>query len=129
MYEEIDTIVAKLDTSYLARDVLGMNFSLDALLLTLDCPHQDLHYAGNDANCTLRAFLLLVYYGLRPSISTVTGSLTLGYLKILGMQPLPNNTERNALLRKFKPEFEDVIMKSSGMGNTSFFEDLWGTSP
>lgn len=53
MFEEISTIVAKFDTTYLARDVFGLNFGLQNLLRTLQCPSEHFHNAGNDANFTL----------------------------------------------------------------------------
>ena len=53
MFEEFRTIVAKFVTTYLAQGVLGANFGLESLLRYLQCPHQNLHNAGNDANFTL----------------------------------------------------------------------------
>jgi hypothetical protein len=84
-----ESIVAKLDTTYIAREVLGMNFKLQGLLKTLGCPNENIHNAGNDANFALRAFLLLTYYGLRPSVSSPDEIRYLAYFKALGLEPLP----------------------------------------
>jgi hypothetical protein len=52
---------AALDTSQVADEVFGgWSGSLRDLLKLLECPYNRLHCAGNDANFTLKALLLLV---------------------------------------------------------------------
>ncbi|RSL53485.1 hypothetical protein CEP54_010364 [Fusarium duplospermum] len=52
-----------LDTTKLANEVFEpWSCSLGALLRRLRCPHARLHSAGNDANFTLKAALLLAVY-------------------------------------------------------------------
>lgn len=121
MFEEFKTIVAKLDTTYLAQGVLGANFRLESLLQYLQCPYQNLHNAGNDANFTLRALLLLAYYGLRKSASSsVTGKLA--SLWDLAMEPVPNITLRNAMWRATKVQCEDWTLNALDMGILSLFD-------
>ncbi|KAN0110313.1 hypothetical protein V8E51_006700 [Hyaloscypha variabilis] len=123
MFEEIKTIVAKLDTTYLAKGVLGGNFGLESLLRYLQCPSQNLHNAGNDANFTLRALLLLAYYGLRKSASSSDAG-KLASLKNLAMEPLPDITKRNAMWRATKFRCEDWTLNALDMGTLSFFDCL-----
>lgn len=53
-------VIAKLDTYLLARDLQMGHLTLKNLLIELNCPcNLKLHNAGNDANFTLRALLLL----------------------------------------------------------------------
>ncbi|KAH6715088.1 hypothetical protein BKA61DRAFT_721797 [Leptodontidium sp. MPI-SDFR-AT-0119] len=53
-------VVARLDTYLLARDLQMGHLSLENLLIKLNCPcNLKFHNAGNDANCALRALLLL----------------------------------------------------------------------
>jgi len=53
-------IIAKLDTYLLARDLQMGHLTLKNLLMELNCPcNLKFHNAGNDANFTLRALLLL----------------------------------------------------------------------
>ncbi|CZR69232.1 uncharacterized protein PAC_19132 [Phialocephala subalpina] len=133
-FEEINTIVAKLDTSYIAREVLGMNFQLHGLLKTLNCPLEHIHNAGNDANFTPRALLLLAYYGLRPyfcSSSILRDCIVLpacsrgcipmleGF-KALTLEPLPDTTQRNEMLRKSELQCEDWALHALDMGSISF---------
>ncbi|KAE9372154.1 hypothetical protein N431DRAFT_237456 [Stipitochalara longipes BDJ] len=123
MFEEISTIVAKLDTTYMAMEVLGMNFRLQSLLDILRCPNQNLYNAGNDANFTLRALLLLAYYGLRPSAS-LSNAEKLASLKNLAMEPIPDTTERNAILRAMKFRCEDWTLNALDIGAISFFDEV-----
>lgn len=123
MFEEVRTIVAKFDTTYIARDVLGLNFRLGSLLKMLNCPNENLHNAGNDANFALRAPLLLVYYGLRPSASSPDAIRSLTYFKALGLEPLPDTTWRNAMLRALRRRSEDFTSQALDMGGIIFFDN------
>ena len=105
-FEEVKTVIGILDTTYIARDLLGINFRLEALLKFLLYPIKNIHLPGNDANYTLRVLLLLAYYGLRSSHSSAQVILTLTTFKKLGQEPLPDSTQRNALLRLSKPRSE-----------------------
>lgn len=91
--QDIPTVTAKFDTAYIAIEVLGIKSSLYYLLKLLDCPHENMHIAGNDANCTLQASLLLTYYGLRKLVSCLEAIQYLKYFKNLGLQRLPDITE------------------------------------
>jgi hypothetical protein len=54
-------VIAKLDTYQLARDLQMGQLTLKNLLMELECPCDlKFHNAGNDANFTLRALLLLL---------------------------------------------------------------------
>jgi hypothetical protein len=123
IFEQISTIVAKLDTTYLAKEVLGMNFRLQGLLQTLNCPNKNLHNAGNDANFGLRALLLLAYYGLRPSASSPNAIRKLTSFKALGLKPLPDTTQRNEMLRALKLRCEDWTLNALKIGSISFFDE------
>jgi hypothetical protein len=124
LFEEISTIVAKFDTTYMAKEVLGMNFRLQGLLQTLHCPDKNLHNAGNDANFALRALLLLAYYGLRPSASSADAICMLTSFKALALEPLPDTTKRNAMLRALKPRCEDWTLNALEIGTISFFDEV-----
>lgn len=52
------SIIAVFDTYRLAQE-MGKQLSLGKLLTEMDCPYSRLHNAGNDANFTLRALILL----------------------------------------------------------------------
>jgi hypothetical protein len=53
-------VIAKFDTYLLARDLQMGHLTLKNLLMGLNCPcNLRFHNAGNDANFTLRALLLL----------------------------------------------------------------------
>ncbi|KAK0100028.1 hypothetical protein ONS95_013157 [Cadophora gregata] len=106
MFENIRSIVGLLDTTYIARDLLGMNFRLEGLLKFLLCPVENFHLAGNDANYALRALLMLAYHDLRSGYSSPEALRTLTSLRSLGLEPLPDITERNARLRILKPRCE-----------------------
>ena len=55
-----DRLSAVLDAFFVARDILETRSgNLGDLLILLGCPHSSLHCAGNDANFTLKALLLL----------------------------------------------------------------------
>ncbi|CAN9224782.1 unnamed protein product [Alternaria sp. RS040] len=55
-----DSYVAFIDTLHVANEVFGCWAGpLRNLLRKLDCPHSRLHCAGNDANFTMKALLLL----------------------------------------------------------------------
>jgi hypothetical protein len=58
------SLSAILDTSKIAKDVFGYWVGSLGKLLTLKCPNDQLHCAGNDANFTLKAFLLLASLSL-----------------------------------------------------------------
>jgi hypothetical protein len=125
--EEIPTITAKFDTSYIAIEVLGIKSGLYNLLKILDCPHENMHTAGNDANYALRALLLLAYYGLRPLVSS-SHLDTIQYLKHfkdLGLERLPDITQRNAMIRASKRigRYEDHTLITLDSGSISFLVD------
>jgi hypothetical protein len=124
MFEEISTIVAKSDAIYMATGgaVLGINFRVPSLLQTLPCLNQNLHNAGNDANCVLLALLLLVYYGLRPSTSS-SDAKTLASLKSLALEPISDTTERIAKLRALKAQRDDWTLNALDIGTISLFDE------
>lgn len=99
-----------------------MNSQLRGLLTTLDCPSSKVHNAGNDANFTLQALLLLAYYGLRPSVSSPSVIRYLTYFKALGLEPLPNTTARNEMLRTLNPRYEDCTLNALDIGSISFVD-------
>jgi hypothetical protein len=123
MFENISTITAKLDTTYIAQEVLGMNFRLRGLLKILGCPNENLHNAGNDANYALRALLTLSYYGLRSSTSLPYEIRYLAHFKALGLEPLPDTKRRNTVLRALIPRHEDFTSYALDIGGISLFDD------
>lgn len=123
IFEKIGTIIAKLDTTYIAKEVLGMNFRLRKLLQMLQCPDENCHNAGNDANFTLRALLMLAYYGLRPYASSPEAIRILNSFKVLGLDPLPDVSERNAKIRASRVPCEDYTLHALDIGCISFSED------
>lgn len=52
----------------------GKGLRLGHLLQELDCPFGYLHNAGNDANYTLRALLLLTVRGFQDMVSALTSA-------------------------------------------------------
>lgn len=121
-FEDISTIVYKLDTSYLAKEVLGTNFRLRGLLHMLEIPTENLHNAGNDANFTLRALFRLANYGLWSSVSS-DARQKLAILTTLALDPLPNTTLRNAILRASKATCEDWTLHALEQGTICFFDE------
>jgi hypothetical protein len=66
-------VIAKLDTYLLARDLQMGHLSLKNLIIELNCPcNVKFHNAGNDANFTLRALLLLGIKAIRAVESNET---------------------------------------------------------
>lgn len=121
--EEISTVVGKLDTAYLAMEILGLKLSLKGLITTLGCPSAKSHHAGNDADSALRAFLLSTYYGLRPSASSLDTTRVLDNLKNLAFDPVPDTTHRNALHRKLRGLCEDYTLHALEAGSIFFFTE------
>jgi hypothetical protein len=126
--EDIPTIIAKFDTSYIAIEVLGIKSGLFFLLKLLDCPHDNMHTAGNDANYALRALLVLAYYGLRPLVSSsrLDAIQYLKHFKDLGLERLPDITQRNAMIRASKRiigRYEDCTLIALDSGTISFLVD------
>lgn len=111
VFEDIKTVVSILDTTHIAKKVLGSGFRLSALLDILGIPNSHLHSAGNDANFCLKALLLLIYHNFKPSVSSLDLVGRLTYLKGLGLEPLPNTSERIANLRAFLRRTEDELDK------------------
>ncbi|CAG8950034.1 hypothetical protein HYFRA_00004368 [Hymenoscyphus fraxineus] len=122
MYANINTIVAKLDTTYIAREVLGVGGRLPSLLKILQCPYENCHTAGNDANFALRALLILSYYGLREYATSPAALRMLESFKNLALDPLPDIRKRNALIRASKIHREDHTMYALDQGDLSFSE-------
>lgn len=123
MFEKISTIIAKFDTFYIARDLLNMQFSPRKLLQTLQFPNEKCHNAGNDAHFTLRAFLMLAYYGLRSNALPPNAIRLLNSFKALGLDPLPDITERNAKIRQSRGLCDDYTLHALEIGCISFSED------
>ena len=58
--ESLAPVIAILDSQKIAQELLlGRGFKLKSLLEELSRPRENLHNAGNDANCTTRAMLVL----------------------------------------------------------------------
>jgi hypothetical protein len=101
---------------------LGMSFRLQGLLHILQCPTENLHNAGNDANFALPALLVLAYYGLRPSLSSPDAIRRLASLKPMALDTLPDTTRRNAMLRASKIICEDWALNALEMETIYFFD-------
>lgn len=86
-----ESLSAVLDTSKIANEVFSFwAGSLGDLLLSLGCPFNRLHCAGNDANFTLRALLLLAAQGLANQQQSEDGeSETLVILRQISTSPIP----------------------------------------
>lgn len=88
--------IGTLDTFHISRNLYPHLLTLRRLLLKLDCPYSRLHCAGNDANFTLRALLLLAanLYTNQPGICqeklAVMKQIALSSLpQTLGGKPAP----------------------------------------
>ena len=93
-------VIAKLDTYLLARDLQMGHLTLKNLLMELNCPcNLKFHNAGNDANFTLRALLLL---GIK-AIGTAESSETSERVKILwwiAMEGVLSQKKKKCIRRK-----------------------------
>ncbi|PVH77235.1 hypothetical protein DL98DRAFT_274686 [Cadophora sp. DSE1049] len=93
-------VIAKLDTYLLARDLQMGHLTLKNLLMELNCPcNLKFHNAGNDANFTLRALLLL---GTK-AIGTAESSETSERVKILwwiAMEGVLSQKKKKCIRRK-----------------------------
>jgi hypothetical protein len=89
--QEILSILAALDTPRIAKGVLGKNLSSKDLLEELGCPFQILKDAGNGANATLRALLMLAERN-RETVASQTEARwdTLTLLRGIGTAPIPD---------------------------------------
>jgi hypothetical protein len=82
-----DNYVAFIDTVHVANEVFGCWAGpLRDLLRELDCPHSRLHCAGNDANFTLKALLLLAAQKLEKEDGDKS---MIDVLRRLGRRELP----------------------------------------
>lgn len=80
-----------LDTFRITSEVLPyFALTLGELLKELDCPHDKLHNAGNDATFTLRALLLLAVRSQGDDDASATQPLA--YLQSIASLPLPIRT-------------------------------------
>ncbi|PVH81219.1 hypothetical protein DL98DRAFT_587677 [Cadophora sp. DSE1049] len=104
----LPTVIKTLDTQTLSKPILGKNYSLSLLLQALKIPHKNLHSAANDANFTLKAFIMLVHRSVRefPSpgfeimvFRTVEGR-KLAWLQAVAREDEPDVEERNEGLRR-----------------------------
>ncbi|MCJ1328290.1 hypothetical protein MMC10_004966 [Thelotrema lepadinum] len=98
---------AIIDTRQVANQVFGtFSRSLMGLLQRVECPFNRLHSAGNDANFTLRALLLLAVRGLAHRQPDMEGGScnTLAILQQISSCPLPRwvNPELIAARKKQK---------------------------
>ncbi|XMA12859.1 hypothetical protein WAI453_005650 [Rhynchosporium graminicola] len=119
---DLANVVGLLDTTYLSMEVLGVYFSLRSLLSLLGLPVKEMHNAGNDANYTLRALLLLCRYDLHPSLKKSVQ--TLEYFRSIAFEPLPDTTSRNALWRSVKIRRADKTLEALNLGGLTFFDDI-----
>jgi hypothetical protein len=70
---DFQNVIAKFDTYLLARDLQMGHLTLKNLLMELNCPcNLKFHNAGNDANFTLRALLLLGVKAIKAADSNET---------------------------------------------------------
>ena len=89
------SVVGILDTEAMARTIFGPSdtrggLRLKNILAKLNCPVERCHVAGNDANFTLRALLLLVaecYFGFEDSLNDKARE-RLEKIKAIGHSPL-----------------------------------------
>jgi len=80
-------LLALLDTAQVAKEISNCwSGSLGDLLRELGCPHSKLHCAGNDANYTLKALLLLAAKRLERQSGNRN---TVNMLRRIGRQELP----------------------------------------
>lgn len=90
----IPTVVAKIDTLYMSKMVLGRWGSLTSLLDD-KIPYAKLHNAGNDAQFTLQALLLLAYVSTSSSASRAVPWSRMQVLKKIARARLPELERRN----------------------------------
>ncbi|KAI1612937.1 Polynucleotidyl transferase [Exophiala viscosa] len=110
-YLKFDTrtsILGILDTQQIAREVPSTAASsgrLRNILTELRCPFDELHSAGNDANFTLRALLLLAVQCYASETLCQEDQRTLELIREVAQYPIPNRRdlkEARALKKKMK---------------------------
>ena len=93
-------VVAKLDTYLLARDLQMGHLALKNLLMELNCPcNFKFRNAGNDANFTLRALLLLGIRAIGAAESNAT-SERVEILWWIAMEELLSRKKKKCMRRK-----------------------------
>jgi hypothetical protein len=85
--------ICTLDTQMVAQSPLQLTHkaSLKELLTILECPSQYMHVAGNDANFTLRALLMLSVRDLDPAQCTKAQLTAMSTFKAVAQFPRPKN--------------------------------------
>lgn len=91
-FEPPPRLLGFFDTGKLGDDGPDKRDSLEKTVTRLACPYRNLHYAGNDAHFTLRAFLLLVERGFlkrHPELRLQdTNARILSAIKDIALAPL-----------------------------------------
>ncbi|KIV83258.1 hypothetical protein PV11_05303 [Exophiala sideris] len=90
------SILSILDTGKIAREVLASSGSLRDILTRLGCPFAQLHSAGNDANFTPRALLLLAVKSYIGQTLRQETQRTLDLLKGIAQSRIPHQPHFNA---------------------------------
>jgi len=100
------SILGILDTQQIAPEVISASSgSLRDILTELRCPFDNLHSAGNDANFTLRALLLLAVQSYADETLCQEDQRTLESIKGIAESPIPNRPfldHARALKKKMK---------------------------
>jgi hypothetical protein len=98
-------IIYVLDTFLIAQKILRGNFCLGALLDAVDCPHAYLRNAGNDANFTLRALLLLAVQGCQSKSMSLSEAehATMSCLELTARSNFPARMGRLDTFRRSDP--------------------------
>jgi hypothetical protein len=93
--KDLDSVVANLDTAIMGAEMFhrpkGEPIALQDLSVELEIPieEQDFHAAGNDANCTLRALLLLAVRHHEKNYCDGSQTTLLRLLRDIGRAQLP----------------------------------------
>ncbi|CZR36333.1 uncharacterized protein FPRO_03407 [Fusarium proliferatum ET1] len=87
-----------IDTASITDEVFGgAGYSLREVLTSLNCPFNNLHSGGNDANFTLRASLLLAAKGCVNH-----GHAMISILRMISTEPIPYRTDPKVKAAKKK---------------------------
>ena len=86
-------LVAVVDVQNVAHNILQLQYrkSLNDLLIEMDCPFNLLHIAGNDANFTLRALLMIAVRGSHGKSLNDSQQAILSAIRAIAQSTGPDN--------------------------------------
>lgn len=123
-------VIKIVDTQTLAKSVLGKGGSVEYPLKAFRIPYKNLHSAANDANLTLKAFLMLIHLTLRQfpcpefngTVFRTEEGRKLAWLQAVARQELPDMEARNEAWRDLKAEGIGILW-GSGMLDCDYMSE------